>query len=91
MLSGGEQSRVLLGKILAHPANLLFLDEPSNHLDMDSIEVMTQEIKKFPGAVVIVTHNEEILRVLATKLIIFHKNKGAEVFSPEPTMSFWRP
>ena len=80
VLSGGEQSRVLLGKILAHPANILFLDEPSNHLDMDSIQVMTQEIKKFPGAVVIVTHNEEILRVLATKLIIFHKNK-AEVFA----------
>ncbi|HLE08854.1 MAG TPA: ABC-F family ATP-binding cassette domain-containing protein, partial [Thermodesulfobacteriota bacterium] len=73
VLSGGEQSRVLLGKILAHPANLLFLDEPSNHLDMDSIQVMTQEVKKFPGAVVIVTHNEEMLRVLATKLVIFHK------------------
>ena len=74
VLSGGEQSRVLLGKILAHPANLLFLDEPSNHLDMDSIQVMTQEIKKFPGGVVIVTHNEEMLRALANKLVIFHEN-----------------
>ncbi len=74
VLSGGEQSRVLLGKILAHPANLLLLDEPSNHLDMDSIQVMTQEIKKFPGGVVIVTHNEEMLRALANKLVIFNKN-----------------
>ena len=79
VLSGGEQSRVLLGKVLAHPANLLLLDEPSNHLDMDSIEVMTQEIANFPGGVIIVTHNEEILRTLANKLIIFRAG-GAELF-----------
>lgn len=79
VLSGGEQSRVLLGKVLAHPANLLLLDEPSNHLDMDSIQVMTKELEKFPGGIVIVTHNEEMLRVLANKLIVFHK-ETAEVF-----------
>jgi len=79
VLSGGEQSRVLLGKVLAHPANLLLLDEPSNHLDMDSIEVMTEELDSFPGGVVIVTHNEEMLRVLANKLIVF-QGGGAEVF-----------
>ncbi|MBX7149750.1 ATP-binding cassette domain-containing protein [bacterium] len=71
-LSGGEKSRVLLGKILATPANLLFLDEPTNHLDMQSIEALTQSIEEFDGAVVIVTHNEEILRRVATKLVIFH-------------------
>jgi ATP-binding cassette subfamily F protein 3 len=80
VLSGGEQSRVLLGKILAHPANLLLLDEPSNHLDMDSIEVMTGELTKFPGPVVIVTHNEEMLRRLANKLVIFHEGR-AEFFA----------
>jgi ATP-binding cassette subfamily F protein 3 len=80
VLSGGEQSRVLLGKVLAHPANLLLLDEPSNHLDMDSIDVLTQEISKFKGGVIIVTHNEEILRTLANKLIIFHENR-AELFT----------
>lgn len=79
VLSGGEQSRVLLGKILAHPANLLLLDEPSNHLDMESVEALTEEIDKFPGGVVIVTHNEEMLRKLANKLIIFRKDK-AELF-----------
>ncbi len=76
MLSGGEQSRVILGKVLAHPANLLLLDEPSNHLDMDSIQVMTQEISNFTGGVVIVTHDEEILRRLANKLIVFHEDRA---------------
>ena len=79
VLSGGEQSRVLLGKVIAHPANLLLLDEPSNHLDMDSIEAMTEEIESFKGGVILVTHNEEILRRVANKLVIFHKG-GAELF-----------
>jgi len=78
-LSGGEKSRVLLGKILAAPANLLFLDEPTNHLDMQSIESLIESILEFPGAAVVVTHSEEILRRVATKLIIFHRGK-AELF-----------
>ncbi|MBC7427122.1 MAG: ABC-F family ATP-binding cassette domain-containing protein, partial [Bacteriovorax sp.] len=80
VLSGGERARVLLGKILAKPANLLLLDEPTNHLDMESIESLTEEIGSFPGAVVIVTHSEIMLRNLATKLIIFH-NGTAEFFN----------
>ncbi len=79
VLSGGERARVLLGKILAKPANLLLLDEPTNHLDMESIESLTDEIGSFPGAVVIVTHSEIMLRNLATKLVIFH-NGNAEFF-----------
>lgn len=79
VLSGGERARVLLGKILAKPANLLLLDEPTNHLDMESIESLTDEIGNFPGAVIIVTHSEIMLRNLATKLVIFH-NGGAEFF-----------
>jgi ATP-binding cassette subfamily F protein 3 len=78
-LSGGEKSRVLLGKILAQPANLLFLDEPTNHLDMQSISSLVDSIQNFPGAVVVVTHSEEILRRIATKLVIFHRGK-AELF-----------
>ncbi|MCB0394023.1 MAG: ABC-F family ATP-binding cassette domain-containing protein, partial [Bdellovibrionales bacterium] len=57
VLSGGEQGRVLLGKVIAHSNNLLLLDEPTNHLDMESIEVMTEEISEFPGAVLFVTHD----------------------------------
>jgi ATP-binding cassette subfamily F protein 3 len=80
VLSGGERARVLLGKILAKPANLLLLDEPTNHLDMESIESLTEEIGNFPGAVVLVTHSEIMLRNLATKLVIFH-NGNAELFN----------
>jgi ATP-binding cassette subfamily F protein 3 len=79
VLSGGEKSRTLLGKILAHPSNLLLLDEPNNHLDMESIDALIESLENFPGALLIVTHNEGILRALATKLIVFHRGK-VEVF-----------
>ena len=75
VLSGGEKSRTLLGKILAHPSNLLLLDEPNNHLDMESIDALTESLQNFPGALLIVTHNEGILRALATKLIVFHRGR----------------
>ena len=75
VLSGGEKSRTLLAKILAHPSNLLLLDEPNNHLDMESIDALIESLRDFPGALLIVTHNERILRALATKLIVFHRGK----------------
>ena len=80
VLSGGEQGRVLLGKILARPANLLLLDEPSNHLDMESVEQITEEVCMFPGAVILVTHNESMLRKIATRLIILGQGP-AKVFN----------
>jgi ATP-binding cassette subfamily F protein 3 len=79
VLSGGERSRTLLAKIVAHPSNLLLLDEPNNHLDMESIEALIESLQVFPGALLIVTHNERILRALATKLIVFHRGR-ADVF-----------
>jgi ATP-binding cassette subfamily F protein 3 len=80
VLSGGEKSRTLLGKILAHPSNLLLLDEPNNHLDMESIDALIESLENFPGALLIVTHNERILRVLATKLVVFHRGR-VDVFN----------
>ena len=79
LLSGGEKSRVMLGQILARPANLLFLDEPTHHLDIDSIEALMVAIENFKGSCIIVTHSEEMLRRVADRLIIFSKN-GAEYF-----------
>lgn len=75
VLSGGEKSRVMLGKILLKPVNLLLLDEPTNHLDMESCESLMQAIKEFSGAVVMVTHDEYFLREIANKLIVFDDGK----------------
>lgn len=75
VLSGGEKSRVLLGKLLASPANLLLLDEPTNHLDMESVDSLVEAIDAFTGAVVIVTHSEMVLNAVARKLIVFDGGK----------------
>lgn len=75
VLSGGERARVLIAKLLAKPCNLLLLDEPTNHLDQESVESLTLELQNYPGAVVIVTHSESMLREVATKLIVFHHGK----------------
>ena len=79
VLSGGERSRVLLGKLLVSPANLLILDEPTNHLDMESIDSLIEAIEAFDGAVIIVTHSELILEAVATKLIVYD-NETVSVF-----------
>jgi len=71
VLSGGEKSRVVLGKIIASPSNLLLLDEPTNHLDMESCDALLAALDSYDGAVVMVTHNELFLNALAERLIIF--------------------
>lgn len=71
VLSGGEKSRVLLGKILAQKSNLLLLDEPTNHLDMESSEALLAAIDGFEGAAIIVTHDEMFLHTLANRFIVF--------------------
>jgi ATP-binding cassette subfamily F protein 3 len=76
VLSGGEKSRVLLGKLLVSPANMLMLDEPTNHLDMESTESLLEAIDEFRGAVIIVTHSEMILHAIATRLIVFDGGKA---------------
>jgi ATP-binding cassette subfamily F protein 3 len=79
VLSGGEKSRVVLGKILATPVNLLLLDEPTNHLDMESCDALLAAIDSFGGTVILVTHNEMFLHALAERLIVFREN-GIELF-----------
>jgi ATP-binding cassette subfamily F protein 3 len=75
VLSGGEKSRVLLGKLLVSPANMLLLDEPTNHLDMESTDSLLEAVNEFSGSVIIVTHSEMILHALATRLIVFDDGK----------------
>ena len=75
VLSGGERSRVLLGKLLVGPSNLLLLDEPTNHLDMQSTEGLMHALEGFSGATVLVTHSEMILRRVANRLVVFDDGK----------------
>ena len=79
VLSGGEKSRVMLGKLLATPLNLLLLDEITNHLDMESCDALLAALDDFEGAVIMVTHNEMFLHALAQRLIVF-QHDGAHVF-----------
>jgi ATP-binding cassette subfamily F protein 3 len=79
VLSGGEKSRVMLGKLLVSPTNLLLLDEPTNHLDMESCDALLAAIDNFDGTVIMVTHNEMFLHALAQRLIIF-QNDHLDVF-----------
>jgi ATP-binding cassette subfamily F protein 3 len=74
VLSGGEKSRVMLGKLLVTSVNLLLLDEPTNHLDMESSDALLAAIDNFEGTVVMVTHNEMFLHALAQRLIVFQED-----------------
>jgi ATP-binding cassette, subfamily F, member 3 len=74
VLSGGERSRVLLGKLLLSPANILLLDEPTHHLDMESCEAIIDAVEDFPGAAIVITHNEEFLHRVAKKLVVFQRD-----------------
>lgn len=79
VLSGGEKSRVMLGKILCTPINLLLLDEPTNHFDMESCDALLAAIDAFEGAVIMVTHNEMFLHGISERLVIF-QDDGISVF-----------
>jgi ABC transport system ATP-binding/permease protein len=80
-LSGGEQARILLSAIMLQPADLLFLDEPTNDLDIATLEILEECIADFPGAVVLVTHDRYLLDRLTTNVVGFNGDGSAQVFA----------
>ncbi len=69
VLSGGERARLALAKMLVAPDPLLCLDEPTNHLDIDSIQVLESALKSFAGTIVLISHDEHLVRALANKVV----------------------
>ncbi|MFM8342678.1 MAG: ABC-F family ATPase [Methylomonas sp.] len=69
VLSGGEQGRMLFGKLMLQKSNIMVMDEPTNHLDMESIESLNTALENYPGTLIFVSHDREFVSSLATRVI----------------------
>lgn len=70
VLSGGERARLLLAKILAVPSNLLVLDEPTNDLDLETLDLLEEMLADYPGTVIVVSHDRDFLDRVATTIVM---------------------
>lgn len=71
VISGGEQGRMLFGKLMLQRPNILVMDEPTNHLDMESIESLNLALENYPGTLIFVSHDREFVSSLATRILEF--------------------
>ncbi|GFK95898.1 ABC transporter ATP-binding protein uup [Fundidesulfovibrio magnetotacticus] len=69
LLSGGEQARLLIARLMLRPADVLLLDEPTNDLDIPTLEVLEESLREFPGAVALITHDRYLLDAVSTALL----------------------
>jgi ATP-binding cassette subfamily F protein uup len=74
VLSGGERNRALLAKLFTKPSNLLVMDEPTNDLDMDTLDLLEEMLVEYEGTVLIVSHDREFLNNVVTSTIVFEGN-----------------
>ena len=80
-LSGGERARVAIAQLMLRPADVLMLDEPTNDLDIPTLEVLEESLLEFPGAVVLVTHDRFLFDRVSTVVLALDGTGGAEVFA----------
>jgi ATP-binding cassette subfamily F protein uup len=89
-LSGGEQARVHIARLMLEPADVLVLDEPTNDLDIASLEVLEDSIEEFAGAVVLVTHDRAMVADQATQILAFDGTGVARYFTDYEQWGEWR-
>ena len=77
-LSGGERNRLLLARLFARPANVLVLDEPTNDLDAETLELLESQLVEFPGTILLVSHDREFLNNVVTSTIVFEEGSVRE-------------
>ena len=80
-LSGGEQARVVIAKLMLEPADVLLLDEPTNDLDIPTLEVLEESLLEFPGAIVLVTHDRYLLDRVSTQILALDGRGGLTPFA----------
>ncbi len=80
-LSGGEQARVLIARLMLQPADLLLMDEPTNDLDIPTLEVLEDSLSEFPGALVLVTHDRYLLDRVSTAVLGLDGQGGAQLYA----------
>lgn len=80
-LSGGEQARILIARLMLEPADILILDEPTNDLDIPSLEVLEDSLEDFPGVLVLVTHDRFMLDNISTQLLALDGRGGCKFFA----------
>ena len=71
-LSGGEAARLMFCKLMLQKPNVLVFDEPTNHLDLEAINALNIALQKFEGTVLLVTHDEDLVDEVATRIWHFH-------------------
>jgi ATPase subunit of ABC transporter with duplicated ATPase domains len=68
-VSGGEEARLMFGKLILQKPNVMVMDEPTNHLDMESIEALNLALENYPGTLIFISHDREFVSSLATRII----------------------
>lgn len=74
VLSGGERNRLLLARLFARPSNVLVLDEPTNDLDMETLDLLQEQILEYPGTVLLISHDRDFIDQIATQTYVFEGN-----------------